>query len=292
MSKRRETGIPLSSERGPSGPARAPRAGKHEQAGCRGIPVRACGRVEIFKSLSDDEWNLPSGCEGWSTRDVLAHLASTLHGIVDPALMPDMSGGTEAAMEAPVAERRTLPVEQVLDEYETFSEQAGNIFAMAQDPPMADMELAMNDLGTHKMSIFASTFTFDVYTHLRHDVLRPRGSIDRPEPPRDDARIGATLEWLLAGLPWMCAAQLEFVDRPFVLTLTGPGGGSWTIAPGGDEGRVTVTEGADAAAVATITSDAHDFVAWSTHRRPWRECVELSGDAEYASQVLDAIRLI
>jgi len=110
--------------------------------------------------------------------------------------------------------------------------------------------------------------------------------------PRDEARVGATLEWLLAGLPWMCAAQLGFVDRPVALTLTGPGGGTWTIAPGGDAGRVTVSDGADAAAVATITSDAHDFVAWSTHRRPWSECVTIEGDADYAVRVLDAIRPI
>ncbi len=262
------------------------------QQGVEAYQAERAAALEIFKGLSEEEWDLPSGCEGWSTRDVVAHMAASLHGIVDPALMPDLSGGTEPAMEGPVAERRSWPIEQVLEEYETYSEQAGNVFVMAQEPPMADMEFAMNDLGTHQMSMFASTFTFDVYSHLRHDILAPRGSIERPEPPRDEARVGATLEWLLAGLPWMCAAQLGFVDRPVALTLTGPGGGTWTIAPGGDDGRVTVSEGADAAAVATITSDAHDFVAWSTHRRPWSECVTIEGDQDYAGRVLDAIRLI
>ena len=73
-----------------------------------------------------------------------------------------------------------------------------------------------------------------------------------------------------------------------MLVLTGPGGGTWTIAPGGEDGRVAVTEGAAGDAAATITSDAHDFVAWATRRRPWAECVTIEGDEPYASTVLDA----
>ena len=69
--------------------------------------------LEIAKSLSADEWNSPSDCAGWATRDVLGHMASTLHGVVDPAFMPDMSGGTEQSMEAPVKSRRALPIEEV-----------------------------------------------------------------------------------------------------------------------------------------------------------------------------------
>ena len=89
-----------------------------------------------------------------------------------------------------------------------------------------------------------STFCFDNYCHLRNDILGPNGPIDRPEPPRDDMRLQPTVEWMLAGLPWMSRRSSPFVDRPVVLALTGPGGGTWTIAPGGDDGRVAVTEGA------------------------------------------------
>ena len=208
------------------------------QMGVEGLQAERAATLEVLESLTDDEWNAPSGCAGWAVRDVVAHMASILHGVVDPTQMPDVSGGTEAAMEVPVAERRSWTTGAVLDEYTTFSEQAGAVFAMAQDPPLAETMLPMGDLGTHPMSMLASTFCFDAYCHLRNDILRPEGPIDRPEPPRDAVRVGATLEWMLAGLPWMSQDALTFLDRPIVLRLTGPGGGAWTIAPGGEDGRV------------------------------------------------------
>jgi uncharacterized protein (TIGR03083 family) len=259
--------------------------------GVEGLRAERADTIEILKSLSDDEWNAPSGCEGWAVRDVVAHMGSILHGVVDPTKMPDVSGGTEPAMESPVEERRNWPVADVLAEFESFSEQAAAVFTMAQDPPLSETMLPMGDLGTHPMSMLASTFCFDNYCHLRHDILQPRGSIDRPEPPRDETRLAATFEWMLGGLPWMSQAALTVLDRPVVLVLTGPGGGAWTIAPGGEDGRVQVTDGAASDAAATITSDGHEFVAWATHRRPWAECVTIDGDEPYASTILDAVHI-
>src|SRR5439155_797507 len=129
----------------------------------------------------------------------------------------------------------------------------------------------MGDLGTHPMSLTPGIFLFDGYCHLRNDILKPNGPIDRPEPPRDEKRLRPTFEWMLAGLPWMCASQLAFVDRPINLVLTGVGSGSWSIGPGGEDGRLLVCEGAAPDAAATVTSDGHDFVIWGTKRRPWRD---------------------
>jgi uncharacterized protein (TIGR03083 family) len=258
-----------------------------------GLRAERAAILEVLHSLSEDEWNRPSDCAGWTVRDVVAHMGSVYHGVVDPSKMPDTSGpDPEGAMEAPVAERRTWPVAEVLAEYETFSEQAINVFAMAQDEPLASTQLPMGAFGTHPMSMLAGTFTFDAYCHLRNDILAPNGPIDRPEPPRDEQRLQPTVEWMLAGLPWMCAADLAVVDRPLVLVLDGPGGGTWTLAPGGPEGRIDVREGADAAAAATATSTTHDFVIWGTKRRPWRDYVKVDGDAAYASRVLDAVNVI
>ena len=49
--------------------------------------------LTIAKSLSDDEWNAPSDCTGWATRDVIGHMACTLHGVIDPAFLPNTTGG-------------------------------------------------------------------------------------------------------------------------------------------------------------------------------------------------------
>jgi hypothetical protein len=107
---------------------------------------------------------------------------------------------------------------------------------------MAEAMLPMGDLGTHPMAIMPSTFLFDNYCHLRNDILKPNGPIDRPEPPRDGMRLQPTIEWMLAGLPWMCETKLAFVDKPITLVVTGVGGGTWSIGPGGEDGRVLVTK--------------------------------------------------
>jgi uncharacterized protein (TIGR03083 family) len=262
-----------------------------EQA-VEGFRAERAAILEIASTLNDDDWNTPSDCAGWAVRDVLAHLAATLHGVVDPSFMPDMSGGTENAMEGPVAERRPRPVADVLAEYEEFSAGAADAFAMLQAPGIGETPIDLNELGTHPMSALAGTFLFDSYTHLRVDMLRPVGPLDRPEPPRDEQRLQPTMEWMIAGMPWMCPSLSTIVDKPLVLALDGPGGGTFTIAPADETGRVVVTEASTADAAATVSSGTHDFVIWGTTRRPWRDYVKVDGDDAYAARVLDAVNIL
>jgi len=257
-----------------------------------GLRAERDATLTIAKSLTDGEWDAQSDCDGWMVRDVVAHMASILHGVADPSVMPDLSGGTENGMEVPVAERRAWTIEEVLAEYETYSAQVADLGATLQEPPMSETLLPMGDLGTHPMAIMPSTFLFDNYCHLRNDILKPNGPIDRSQPPRDEMRLAPTIEWMLAGLPWMCADALTFVDRPITLVLAGVGGGTWSIGPGGDAGRVLVRQGAAADSVATVSSDTHDFVIWGTQRRPWRTFTTIDGDAAYAGRILDVIKII
>jgi|tagenome__1003787_1003787.scaffolds.fasta_scaffold20806947_3 uncharacterized protein (TIGR03083 family) len=259
--------------------------------GVEGLRAERDATLTIVKSFTDDEWNAPSDCEGWAVRDVVAHVASVLHGVADPSVMPDMSAGTEQAMEGPVAERRAWTIDDVIAEFETYSAQVADLAASVQEPPMSETMLPMNDLGTHPMAIMPNLFLFDNYCHLRNDILQPNGPIDRPEPPRDEQRLAPVVEWMLAALPWMCSEKLAFVDRPVTLSITGAGGGTWSIGPGGEDGRLRVSEGAAAGSAATITSDSHDFVIWGSQRRPWNALAQVEGDTDYAARVLDAIKI-
>ena len=74
--------------------------------GVEGLRAERDATLTIMKSLSDDEWNAPSDCEGWAVRDVIAHMASVLHGVADPSKMADMSGGTEIVSSGGVASAR------------------------------------------------------------------------------------------------------------------------------------------------------------------------------------------
>ncbi len=190
-------------------------------------------------------------------------------------------------------ERRRWPVAAVIDEYETYSGRAIGVFASLQ-VAAGDKVIPMADFGMQPMSLLPSTFLFDGYTHFRGDILGPNGRVERPEPPRDEQRLRPTVEWMLAVLPWMCADALgAVVDRPVALDLAGPGGGGWTIAPGGPDGRVAVVEEpAPGDAAAVVRSTDHDFAMWGTRRTPWRDHVVIEGDADYAASVLDAINIV
>ena len=98
--------------------------------------------LSVAKDLSADEWTMPSACAGWTVRDVMGHMACTLHGVIDPAFLPDMAGGTESSMEPAVAERRSWPIEQVIDEYETYSGQAADLFESVQAAPLVGNDAA------------------------------------------------------------------------------------------------------------------------------------------------------
>src|ERR1700758_3832924 len=56
---------------------------------------------------------------------------------------------------------------------------------------------AMLDLGTYPLHAIADMFTFDMTTHLRYDIIAPRGPITRELPPIDNARLTPSMSCLL-----------------------------------------------------------------------------------------------
>ncbi|GIH52731.1 TIGR03083 family protein [Microbispora rosea] len=84
----------------------------------------------FFSSLDEDGWNRPSRCDGWTVRDVLAHLAGEelynqacldddIDGFYELLEHEGVHGGFGDFNEWCVRRRRGLPVEQVLDEWRT-----------------------------------------------------------------------------------------------------------------------------------------------------------------------------
>lgn len=249
--------------------------------------------LDLIESLTDDEWQAPSACDGWRVQDVIAHMA---------AVFVTVSGGRTARADPPtddaernadaaVDERRDRSSAEVAAEYEQVSATAIDGLAALQGTPAGDAVVPLGNLGHHPLHLLADALVFDHYCHLRHDLLAPGGPLQRNELPSDDLRLRPTMTWMLAGLPQMCADALAVVERPVQLVFEGPGGGTWHLRPGSP--FVEVVDGPAPDAVATVHSNAHDFVSWGTTRRPWRELgVQVSGDEVYAARVLDAIDVI
>jgi uncharacterized protein (TIGR03083 family) len=216
--------------------------------------------AEMAATFTPEEWAAPSGCEGWSVQDLVAHMTQLFRSTVDPAGLPERDPqGTERTMDRWVEALRGVPAAQVLEEYRSLGEQVLAVLPLLQgieDP------LDLGDLGTHPMHLGADAFAFDHYTHIRVDLLRPRGPIDREPPTVTDAHLEAAANWIVATIPQMSP---EAVVAPIELVLTGPGGRTVRFGPEGEP-------------VATITSTVDALVRWATGRGPWEELVEVQGD--------------
>jgi uncharacterized protein (TIGR03083 family) len=241
--------------------------------------------VELFASLTDDEWQSASGCAGWRVQDVVQHMASTFHVIADPASIDGgSSGDAEQNAEVPVQARKEWTVAQVLDEYNEWADKGIAALAALQEPPLATTVVPLSNLGSHPLHILGNAIVFDHYCHLRHDI---GASVGRAAAlPRDAAALGPAVEWMLAGAPQMCGealagctagVNLEFTDLAATYALR-PGDGGWTVGEGAVEG------------LDTASTTAHDFVSWATKRADWRSMGVTAAGA--TADTLDALNVI
>jgi uncharacterized damage-inducible protein DinB len=243
--------------------------------------------LDLFESLTPQEWQAASGCTGWRVQDVVQHMASTFHTIADPSTIDGgSSADAEENAEVPVQARRDWSASQVLDEYREWSDKGIGALAAMQEPPLADTVVPLANLGSHPLHILGNAIVFDHYCHLRHDIgaTVPRAAA----LPRDDAALHATLEWMLAGLPQMCAEALAGCEQGVNLEFDGPGGGAYALAP--IAGGWTISSGATEG-LPTAVSNAHDFVSWGTKRVDWRDVGVHMADVGGA-RTLDAINVI
>jgi uncharacterized protein (TIGR03083 family) len=250
--------------------------------------------LELFRSLSAQEWAAPSDCAGWRVQDVAAHMGAVFHTIADPG---SIDGGSspdvEANAEVPVGARKDWTSAEVMADYEEWGAKGREALVALQGQGVATTVVPLANLGSHPLHLLANALVFDHYCHLRWDIAAPNGPVGR-DLPQDPAVLTETMTWMLAGLPQMCTDALSVVDRPVTLVLDGPGGGGWSLQPPTEPGGLTsVVPDADGSAAAVVRSTAHEFVCWGTKRRDWRSMgVSIEGDEAYAAQVLDAFNVI
>lgn len=246
--------------------------------------------LELAATFTPDDWAAPSDCAGWTVQDVVAHMAQVFRQMVDPSSLPaaDPSGKTERNQDRYVEAMRSLTPHEVLEEYRSLGEQALTALEGIQG---VDSELDMGDLGRYPLHMVANAFAFDHYTHIRVDILRPTGPLDREPPAADDLRLGASLDWMLAGLPQMEPESLAWLDAEVNLIISGPAARDVHVAPAGD-GHVEVREGEAPAGVASVHTSSTDFVVWATKRRDWRSLpVRVEGRGDVAERFCDSVRV-
>jgi uncharacterized protein (TIGR03083 family) len=240
--------------------------------------LRFCGE------LDDKEWSAASDAAGWRVQDVVAHIAATCRSFFTPSVVTMMRmGDLERTNDLFVEQRRGQPVAQTLAEYERWSRMIG----VAARLPLDWMRLPMAELGWFPGGMMiGGAMTFDHHTHLRHDIAPALG---RPVPGTDANRMAVVLEWMFAVVRnQLRSARPEWFVRPVTIKLEGPGGGTWSVGPGG-----MVAAGPSDNPAATITGRAIEFPEWATHRADWRNRdLRISGDADYSARFLDFVRVV
>ena len=255
----------------------------------RGAAFKAerAAMLAFCATLAPADWRMNSRAEGWSIQDVVAHLAAGCHAVFSPAAGKVLrSNDIERANDVMVDSRRDRSSTEVLAEYRRWSRVFGATLTAVGRTPLGGLPVPLADLGKFPARLMLGALVFDHHTHLRHDMAPALG---RPVPGTDANRMVVVLEWMMAVLSNQLRAQpLPFLDRTLSITLTGPGGGTWRVAPNG-----SVAIGAVESSAAQITAVAFEFPEWGTKRADWRDRdVSIAGDDDYAATFLDAVDIV
>ena len=261
--------------------------------GMIGMDLAAQEMLSVSETLTDEQWHLPSGAEGWSVKDVVAHAGCSmafLMAAVGGAAGPDL--GIEELNEVQVAQKRGLDGAETMAFVRGELATALETFAPLQEEPLASTTAQLQDLGTYPLHAIVDMFTFDITTHLRYDILKPRGPIEVNLRSLDERQLGPAVSWLLAGIPRMQRKLPREFAGPLCLDLTGPAG--TRVAISSDGAAITVMPSTDSNLEPRpiITSSTDDFLAWSTKRLPWQQLVSVEGGRDEAARFLDAINLV
>ncbi len=193
--------------------------------------------LAICAGLSDADWQAPSGCAGWSVKDIVAHMGALYWIVVDRSKLPDVSGlPTERAQDVYVEQRRSLSPAEVLADYESVSAAALPALASLDGQTF---ELPLGDLGTYPAGLVPTAYSFDHYVHIRLDLFPPRGPLTSTPPASDALRVAPALAWVAAALPQQNAEVLAQVTGAIEFEVTGAGATTFTIGEGEPLHRVS-----------------------------------------------------
>lgn len=257
--------------------------------------MRAAGAdlVEVATALTPQQWDIETAATGWSVKDVFIHIGTLLELLqtaVSGAQAPPV--GVEQLNDLVVAQHREWTTVQTVDFLQEQLDSAVSTFTALQEEPLASALAPMLDLGSYPLHAIADMFTFDMITHLRWDVLGPRGPIPDQLAPLDEVRLVPAVSWLIGGLAQMQPDLAGHVRAPIVLQLTGPAARS-VLLKSSASGLVVSEDPQDfGGAAATITSTSENFLAWSTTRVPWSPVTSIAGDTAVAADFLDTVNLI
>lgn len=244
--------------------------------------------LELFKSLSPDDWEKPTDCTLWNVRQILAHQAGAYAGFASWGqfirqwsrlfVKPQPGQYTvDLINKRQVEDRAQVPLPELITELEEEGAKAITTrqrlpgFLRALPTPFGP------PLGTARLDYLTDLiYTRDTWSH-RLDVCRATGKEMSLTPGHDGRVIALVVRDLVKALHKKFGKK--FREISIVYELTGPAGGLWRI------GSVENT-------AATIQMDALEFSRLTSGRLAPEEAFSQSlaaveGDLELAHWVLN-----
>lgn len=234
--------------------------------------------LELARTLTPEQGELPTGCPGWSVQNNLAHmvgLETVLSGTPDPEVeIPPYEYVRNDAgryMQRHVELRRALPLAAVADELAgLIPRRIDQLRALAAqgDPKIP------GPFGVRSLSQSLPIRVFDLWAH-EQDIRRAVGLEPRCDSRSGAIALGQALRAWSGGLP----RSVTGVDGQLVVEVTGP-----------EPSSTTITLGAGGPATATLRGDAGQLTAAFCGRGE-RDPGLLTGDPDLVAALADHLAM-
>ncbi len=233
--------------------------------------------LTLIQDLDDDEWSHPSRCDGWSSRDVAAHLASTnafwevaIRSGIDGAPTTMLATFDPVATPARMVAESTLSTDEIVETFASSSESLAEL--LHELDPAAWTAQAEAPPGHVSVSAVVHHALWDSWIHER-DIALPLGRT----PPVEPDEVIASLRYVAALSPAIAIAGGGSGTVGFDVSASDPDAGFHVEI--GDDVVVTADQ---AGSEFVLTGSSVDLLEALSIRRPLEQAIPRDLDWVFA----------
>lgn len=264
------------------------------------FPVLDQKLIELLRSLTPEEWDLPTVARLWTVKDVAAHILDThlrALSIARDGYMGDPPNNIRSDKDLinylnrvnadwVTASKRISPA--VLTDLLEVNCPVASAYMATLDP----MEKAVFSVGWAGEAVSANWFHIArEYTEKWHHQQQIREAVNKPGIMTEDL-YHPFLDTFMRALPFTYRHTAAAEGTVIQVTLTGVGGGHWYLVKNA-QWELIPTPASEPAAHTTIDGS----VAWKLFSKSWRRkdagpYVTIGGDQQLGEVVLDMVSVM